>query len=184
MRKTPAPTLDMVAARAGVGRGTVSRVINGSSQVSERARAAVRRAVEELGYVPNQAARTLVTRRTGTVALVISESQDRLWGEPYFAGVIRGISRQLAEFDLRLMFTLASSTQERERLEPYLLGHHVDGALLISLHGDDPLPRHLRDSGLPVVLCGAPVGDRNVAYVDSDNGGGARRAVEHLLSQG
>ncbi|MGH8794532.1 MAG: LacI family DNA-binding transcriptional regulator [Stackebrandtia sp.] len=174
----------MVAALAGVGRGTVSRVINGSAQVSERARQAVNEAVAELGYVPNQAARALVTRRTDTVALVISESADRLWGEPYFAGVIRGINRQLSESGFRLMFTLASSREERERLEPYLLSRHVDGVLLISLHGEDPMPKHLRDSGMPVVLCGAPVSGLRVPYVDSDNRGGARLATEHLKAAG
>jgi DNA-binding LacI/PurR family transcriptional regulator len=63
------PTLDQVAARAGVGRGTVSRVINGSPQVSPEARAAVERAIAELGYVPNRAARALVTRRTDVVGV-------------------------------------------------------------------------------------------------------------------
>ena len=67
------PTLEEVAARAGVGRGTVSRVINGSPQVTERTRARVMRADDELGYVPNMAARALVTRRTDTIALVIAE---------------------------------------------------------------------------------------------------------------
>ncbi|HEY0696379.1 MAG TPA: LacI family DNA-binding transcriptional regulator, partial [Micromonospora sp.] len=69
------PTLDAVAARAGVGRGTVSRVVNGSPQVSPKARAAVQAAIAELGYVPNRAARALVTRRTDSVALVVSESE-------------------------------------------------------------------------------------------------------------
>ncbi|WP_035702362.1 LacI family DNA-binding transcriptional regulator, partial [Glycomyces tenuis] len=58
------PTLDTVARHAGVGRGTVSRVINGSPKVAEDTRAAVLAAIKELGYVPNQAARTLVTQRT------------------------------------------------------------------------------------------------------------------------
>ncbi|ADD45898.1 LacI family DNA-binding transcriptional regulator [Stackebrandtia nassauensis] len=184
MEKRSAPTLDTVAARAGVGRGTVSRVINGSSRVSQEARDAVNRAITELGYVPNHAARSLVTRRTDVIALVISETEDRMWGEPYFADVIRGITRQLSESGLRLMFTLASTAEDRSRLETYLLGKHVDGALLISLHGDDPLPRHLEGSGLPVVLCGAPVGETDVPFVDSDNRGGARQAVEHLASTG
>ena len=74
-----------MAARAGVGRGTASRVINGS-QPGERARAqAVLAAIDELGYVPNRAARSLVTRRTDSVALVVSESEERFFGEPFFA---------------------------------------------------------------------------------------------------
>ena len=80
------PTLDAVAARAGVGRGTVSRVVNGSPQVSPEARAAVQQAIAELGYVPNRAARALVTQRTDSVALVVSESGERVFTEPFFAG--------------------------------------------------------------------------------------------------
>ena len=88
-RMSPAggqPTIEQVAARAGVGRGTVSRVINGSPQVTDRTREAVLRAIDELGYVPNRAARALVTQRTDTVALLISESEERIFGEPFFAG--------------------------------------------------------------------------------------------------
>ncbi|GAB3996483.1 hypothetical protein GCM10029992_16730 [Glycomyces albus] len=69
-----------MARHAGVGRGTVSRVINGSPKVAEDTRTAVLAAIKELGYVPNQAARTLVTQRTDTVALVVTESQEWLWG--------------------------------------------------------------------------------------------------------
>src|SRR5690606_7170087 len=97
------PTLEAVAARAGVGRGTVSRVINGSPNVSQKAREAVQAAIQELGYVPNRAARTLVTRRTDTVALVVSESEGRLFDEPYFAGTIRGIGSALSETGLQLL---------------------------------------------------------------------------------
>src|SRR5438046_10640977 len=91
------PTLDQVAAHAGVGRGTVSRVINGSPQVSPEAREAVRQAIADLGYVPNRAARALVTRRTESVALVVSEAEERLVGEPFFAGVFCGVRSALGE---------------------------------------------------------------------------------------
>ena len=85
------PTLDQVAARAGVGRGTVSRVVNGSPQVVRGApRPPSSRRSHELGYVPNRAARALVTQRTDSVALVVSESEERVFGEPFFAGIIRG----------------------------------------------------------------------------------------------
>lgn len=178
------PTLEAVAARAGVGRGTVSRVINGSSKVSEKARAAVERAIDELGYVPNRAARTLVTRRTDTVALVVSEPEERLWGEPYFAGIIRGMSTGLADTGLQLILAFTQSKADHERLERYLTGNHVDGVMLVSLHGQDPLPERLEASGVPTVLNGFPVGLRPVSYVDADNRGGARQAVEYLAAGG
>src|ERR1044072_4803120 len=96
------PTLDAVAARAGVGRGTVSRVVNGSPQVSPEARAAVQRAIAELGYAPNRAAGALVPQRTDSVALVVSESEERVFGEPFFAGIVRGISSALGDTQLQL----------------------------------------------------------------------------------
>jgi DNA-binding LacI/PurR family transcriptional regulator len=177
-----------VAERAGVGRGTVSRVINGSPQVSDHTRRAVEAAVAELGYVPNLAARALVTRRTDAVALVISESEERVFSEPFFAGVVRGISSVLSETQLQLWLAMAQTPAERERVEHHLTSQHVDGVMLLSLHDADPLPQLLEKRGLPVVLGGRPAAmlntDVEVAYVDADNKGGARTAVEHLLSLG
>ncbi|WP_344589205.1 LacI family DNA-binding transcriptional regulator [Actinomadura vinacea] len=185
MRRASArPTLEEVAARAGVGRGTVSRVINGSPRVSEEAREAVLAAIDELGYVPNRAARTLVTRRTDTVALVVAESEQRVFDEPFFAGIIRGISRELNDTGLQLLLALARSPEEYARLGNYLTGQHVDGVLLTSLHGDDPLPAKLEAGGVPTVLGGRPLGLSPVSYVDVDNRHGAREAVEHLLRGG
>ncbi|MFI0349344.1 LacI family DNA-binding transcriptional regulator [Actinomadura sp. 9N407] len=183
-RSTARPTLEEVAVRAGVGRGTVSRVINGSPRVSAESRESVLRAIEELGYVPNRAARTLVTRRTDTVALVVAESEQRVFDEPFFAGIIRGISSELTDTGLQLLLALAQSPQEYARLESYLTGQHVDGVLMTSLHGEDPLPAKLEAGGVPTVLGGRPAGLTPVSYVDVDNRYGARQAVEHLLSRG
>jgi DNA-binding LacI/PurR family transcriptional regulator len=178
------PTLEQVAARAGVGRGTASRVINGSSHVSDKSRRAVMDAVTELGYVPNPAARSLVTRRTDTVALVISESEERIFGEPFFAGVIRGISAVVTASSRQLVLALTTSRDEASPLERYLTRQHLDGVLMLSLHGEDPLPHHLQQRGLPMVLGGRPAGWNGGGYVDVDNRGGARQAVMHLLERG
>jgi DNA-binding LacI/PurR family transcriptional regulator len=176
------PTLDQVAERAGVGRGTVSRVINGSPQVSEHTRLAVEAAVAELGYVPNLAARALVTRRTDAVALVISESEERVFSEPFFAGVVRGISARVSAAGRQLVLALAVAPERP--LERYLTAQHVDGVLLVSLHGDDPLPELLRGRGLPVVLGGRPPAGYGGPFVDVDNVGGAQAGVAHLVARG
>ncbi len=192
-RSAGRPTLDEVAALAGVGRGTVSRVVNGSPQVSPAAREAVERAIAELGYVPNRAARALVTQRTDSVALVVSESGERVFGEPFFAAIIRGISAGLSETPLQLWLAMAQSTAERQRVAQHLTRQHVDGALLLSLHDDDPLPGLLRERGIPMVLGGRPAGmlagdplsgAAGEVYVDVDNEGGARLAVGHLVDIG
>ncbi|WP_405358806.1 LacI family transcriptional regulator [Kitasatospora sp. NBC_00085] len=183
-RQTGRPTLEEVAARAGVGRGTVSRVINGSSQVSEQAKEAVGRAIAELGYVPNRAARALAGSRTDAVALVVPETEARVFAEPYFLDIIRGVSAELGAADKQLLLTLIRTDQERQRFEQYLAAQRVDGVLLVSVHRDDPLPDQVRALGLPAVLNGRRSPDEPVAYVDSDNVGAGRSAVAHLAGRG
>jgi DNA-binding LacI/PurR family transcriptional regulator len=178
------PTLEQVAALAGVSRATVSRVVNGSSKVSPAVRAQVERAVAKLGYVPNRAARSLVTRRADSVALVVSEPHARFFSEPFFAGMVRGVSAALAETGVQLQLLIAHDVGDRGRLERYVVGGHVDGVLLASLHGDDPLPGTLERAGVPAVLVGRPAGSGPASYVDADNRGGARKAVDHLARRG
>ncbi|MGD9959208.1 LacI family DNA-binding transcriptional regulator [Nocardioides sp.] len=178
------PTLEQVAARAGVGRGTASRVINGGAKVSAKARVAVEEAIAELGYVPNPAARTLVTRRTDAVALVIAESEERIFGEPFFAGVVRGIGSALSEANRQLVLLIAQAGHRTGHLADYLTRQHVDGVLLLSLHDDDELPQRIRSRGLPVVLGGRVNDTEPGAFVDVDNLLGARLAVDHLVHLG
>ena len=183
------PTLEQVAALAGVSRATVSRVVNGSPKVSPVVRAQVERAVAKLGYVPNRAARSLVTRRADSVALVASEPHARFFSEPFFAGMVRGVSAALAETGVQLLLLIAQGLPDRQRLQRYVVGGHVDGVLLASLHGDDPLPGALERAGVPAVLVGRPAGrgvDRGApaSYVDADNPGGARKAVDHQVRRG
>ncbi|MDH2413435.1 LacI family DNA-binding transcriptional regulator [Nocardioides sp. CER19] len=183
MSQARRPTLEDVAARAGVGRGTASRVINGASRVSAQAREAVQTAIDELGYVPNRAARSLVTNRTDAIALVIAESEERVFGEPFFAGVVRGIGTAVAEADKQLVLLLAPA-ERAGHIDDYLTRQHVDGVLLLSLHDDDTLPTRIRGHGIPVVLGGGPRPGPGVGYVDNDNAEGARLAVAHLLERG
>ncbi|MGC2999033.1 LacI family DNA-binding transcriptional regulator [Streptomyces sp. G35A] len=183
----PRPTLEAVAARAGVSRATVSRVVNGSDGVRERLAERVRRAVEELGYVPNQAARSLVTKRHDAVAVIVAEPETRVFADPFFASQLRGISKELTAHDNQLVLLLTEDRDDHARVGRYLAGGHVDGALVFSLHLDDPLPELIQRAGLPAVFGGRPDGDGvrdGVVYVDSDNRGGARDAVRHLLGLG
>ncbi|NEE54020.1 LacI family transcriptional regulator, partial [Streptomyces sp. SID8455] len=100
----------------------------------------VLKAVDELGYIPNHAARTLVTRRTGAVAVVIAEPEIRIFSDPFFSQQIRGISKELTAHDTQLVLLLVEGPGDFDRIARYLSGGHVDGALAFSLHTDDPLP--------------------------------------------
>lgn len=178
------PTLEEVAARAGVGRGTVSRVINGSPRVSDATRAAVEAAVAELGYVPNTAARALAANRTDAIALVVPEPETRFFAEPYFSDMLRGVGAAISDTEMQLLLIFAGSDRERRRLAQYLAAHRVDGVLLVSVHADDPLPDLLAQLEIPAVISGPRSAAETLTSVDSDNYGGGRQAAEHLLSRG
>ncbi|MDX3116271.1 LacI family DNA-binding transcriptional regulator [Streptomyces scabiei] len=183
----PRPTLEAVAARAGVSRATVSRVVNGGNGVREPLVERVRQAVDELGYVPNQAARSLVTKRHDAVAVIIAEPETRVFADPFFALQLRGISKELTARDNQLVLLLTEGRDDHARVARYLAGGHVDGALVFSLHLDDPLPGLIQDVGVPTVFGGRPGwsdGTRDAVYVDSDNRGGAREAVRLLAGLG
>lgn len=182
------PTLEAVAARAGVSRATASRVVNGGDGVRKPLVDKVLKAVDELGYIPNHAARTLVTRRTGAVAVVIAEPEIRIFSDPFFSQQIRGISKELTAHDTQLVLLLVEGPGDFDRIARYLSGGHVDGALAFSLHTDDPLPAITRRAGIPTVYGAtswtADPGDQAVPYVDADNRGGARVAVQYLRDLG
>ena len=175
-------TLEGVASVAGVSRATVSRVVNGSPRVSPEVRRDVEAAIEQLGYVPNRAARALVTRRSESFGVVITEPTGRLFSDPFFPRVLRGISLELTARDLQLILLMPNSPADVRRTGDYLSAGHVDGAVLVSLHGDDPLPSRLLEAGIPLVVVGRPQRGISASYVDVDNRQGARSAVEHLIA--
>ncbi|HEY0697022.1 MAG TPA: LacI family DNA-binding transcriptional regulator [Micromonospora sp.] len=180
------PTLEAVARRAGVSRATVSRVVNGSTTVAEEIQNRVHKAVREMGYVPNLAARSLVTQRTDSIALVLPESPNRVFSDDqFFPAIIRGVSQELEAADKQLVVMMAGSDAGHGRVERYASGRHVDGVMFASMHGADPLPSTRERLGIPVVCCGRSYGrSATVPYVDVDNVGGVTAALRHLLDSG
>lgn len=180
-----AATLEVVAALANVSRATASRVLNGSPRVSPEAKESVLLAAAELNYTPNRAARSLVTKRSDSVAFVVTESQDRFFHDPFFLHMLRGAHSVLAARERQLLFVVNAGEQDRARLINYAAGGHIDGVMLVSVHGGDSLPDQLHSLGVPVVLSGRPLdSDSPVHFVDADNRDGARVATALLLNRG
>ena len=185
------PTMDQVAEAAGVSRATVSRVINGAPSVDAKIREIVQRAIADTGYVPNLAARSLVTRRTNSVALVISEPDrpndtsflNRVFTDPYFGRITAGATGALRPHDIHLVIIPTDSTDHHHVIR-YLRQGHVDGVLLISSHEQDPLPRQVHELGIPAVVSARPAQPIAASFVDVDQRLGARLAAEHLLGPG
>jgi DNA-binding LacI/PurR family transcriptional regulator len=180
-----APTLEAVAARAGVSRATASRVLRGSPRVSAAAKQAVEEAVEALAYTPNRAARSLVTGRSDSIAFYVDETEDRMFNDPFFLGMLRTAHAGVAAAGMQLIVSVASAPSDQERFLHFAAGGHVDGVLLMSLHGRDELPERLEQAGIPTVLSGRPLTEHDdLYYVDADNRGGAAMATRHLIESG
>ncbi|WP_196450811.1 LacI family DNA-binding transcriptional regulator [Planomonospora sp. ID82291] len=179
------PTIHDVAAAAGVSRGTVSRLLNGDRYVSTTARVAIERAIAETGYVVNRNARSLVTQRTGSVVMVLSEPHEKLFEDPNYSVMIRTAVRMLAERDMSLVMMVAGDDGDRDRVIRYVRGGHADGVLLLSTHAGDRMVDALVDTGIPAVAQGAVIGRENVIpYAAADDREGARQMTRHLVGQG
>ncbi len=178
------PTLESVAAAAGVSRSTVSRVVNASPNVRPEVVAVVNDAIERLKYVPNRAARSLAGRHTYAMALLIPEDTTRFFGDPYFASIVKGITAELEQSDY-ILNLLVTSDDPNGKTRRYLEGGNVDGALVASHHAGNTDLVEL-NATMPVVFGGRPtVQDIGpCCYVDIDNVDGAAQATRHLISRG
>lgn len=175
-------TLEEVARVAGVSRATVSRVVNQVPTVDREIRETVERAIKATGYRPNQAARSLVTRRAGSIALVLPEG-GRILGDPFFGRVVQGAMSVVDPLGLHLVITLAGSSTYQNLLGDLRQGR-LDGAILMHTYLDDPLPGLLVESGVPVVLSGRPFRPLAITQVDVNQAAGVRLAAEHLVARG
>ena len=161
-----------VAREAGVSRATVSRVVNGVRNVAPGIQQAVRDAVARTGYTPDQAARSPVTRRTGAVALVLSATGKafaaRVFSDPFFGRIVDSVLPVLRERAIQPVMLVAESERARNRLVEYLRQGGADGALVVPLDVDDPLPARLVAAVVPTVLFGRPHDSTPCGFVDLD----------------
>ncbi|RKN37214.1 LacI family DNA-binding transcriptional regulator [Streptomyces hoynatensis] len=188
------PTLEDVARAAGTSRATVSRVINGIRNVDPAIQEAVRRAIAATGYVPNRAARSLVTRRADSLALVVSgagdeegqggEARGGLLADPFFGRTAGGVIGALRPRGMHPVLMLADSAEARRQVVASLRQGGADGALLVSTHAADPLPEQLVHAGVPAVMFARPPRPIPVSYVDFAHHDGARLAADHLVARG
>jgi LacI family transcriptional regulator len=177
-------TLEEVGKLAGVSRSTVSRVINDHPNVREQVRERVWQVINDTGYRPHAAARSLVTRRTRIIGAIIPQAVTTLFVDPFFPLLLCGITETCNDHGYHLMLSLFNGPATEEELYRRLVhSGHLDGVIVASTRMDDPLVPTLLDDDVPFILVGRH-SDSRAGYVDVDNVSGSRMAVEHLIRLG
>ena len=168
-------TIKEVAARSGVGIGTVSRVLNNSPQISEATRKKVMKAIKELNYVPNVAGKRLSQKKSYVIAVVVP-----VIDHPFFAKLVSSIEK---EADEKGYSVLLASSQHRIEKEHEILKrlqqHEADGALFVTHY------EHAEEEfdNLAIVSIDRHLG-KDIPVVTTDNYEASRKAVEHLIEKG
>lgn len=178
-------TLDDIAKQSGVSRSTVSRVINGQPYVRQEVRERVLRVIQETGFHPNIAARTLASQRSWMIGLVLPRSVSSFFADPYFPRLTQGIARACNQYNYTLNLFLISSPDDEDKIYPRISRKgFLDGILVQSGQVGDQLIERLINLTIPVVVAGRPFHTSDVSYLDVDNVKAAFDAVTHLIRLG
>ena len=183
-RRTPArrpriPTIADVAAHAGVSTSTVSYVMNNRNRVSPGTRRRVLRAIEELGYQPNNAAQGLATRQMDSLGILVPLSPEAVFSDPFFPEILRGIGRATHRHRYTMVLSMVAEDELYQAGVHLLRSKRTDGLLVI-----DPRRAHsqippLVEEGFPVVVIGRQE-HPDVMWVDVDNVSGGYQAARHV----
>ena len=185
-RLPPRITIKDIAARAGVSIGAVSYALNGRPGVSEATRLRVLTVAEELGWVPDNAARRLAGAQTETVGLVLTSGTAKSLGvAPWFMEFIGGVATVLAEHGYGMMMQVVSDIDaEIEVYRKWARSRLVDGVILVDLRSADPRVGAVRSLRLPAVIAGPPEVAQGFACVWTNDGAAAQEAVRYLAALG
>lgn len=177
-------TIEQIAELATVSRSTVSRVLNNHPSVRRGVRERVQRIIDEYGYAPQAAARSLVRQRTSVLGLLIPRSAAFIFSDPFFYAIIQGINDTCTQHSYFLMLSIVTAETEQEFYQRIVRSRHFDGVIMLSSDIDDPiLPLLLRDQ-TPLVLVGRHPYFQDMSWVDVENREAARGAVSHLIDLG
>ncbi|OIJ17058.1 LacI family transcriptional regulator [Anaerobacillus alkalilacustris] len=178
-------TIKDIAKAAGVSVTTVSRALNGYSDVNEKTRTKIKEIAEQLQYSPNALARSLVMNKTNTVGLLVSELNRSGVKDNFTFEVMCGINDSLGDlgYDL-ILFNTNTAKQKKKSYAQLSRERQVEGVIIQGMKKDDPYLKEVIDSNIPSVLIDIEMKGTNVGYVTTDNEFGAQMAMKHLINYG
>ena len=178
-------TIKEIAKMAGVSPSTVSRVISDDPRISIETKQKVKKFMEEMNYHPNAIARSLVSRSTNTIAIVMPYSADEAFMNPFFPEALRGIIKCTYNAGYCVLITNGVTQDEQiESLYSLVRGGRVDGIILMYSKKDDPILKELKKMSIAFSMIGRPVENNNVSYVDNDNVKASYEATKYLIENG
>jgi LacI family transcriptional regulator len=179
------PTQLQIAKEVGVSRTTVSLVLNNvpGVRINPETRQRILEVASRLNYYPNAAARKLVSGRTQTIGFVLCQSFNCIFADAFLPEVLRGVGKAVQENDYRVLIHSVSDVALPDAYIGLVREKHIDGIILSGPRSDDQQLLRLRKENFPIVLLGQLPGS-NIPFVDVDNVGAAKQAVEHLIGLG
>ncbi len=174
-----------VADQVGVSRTTVSFVLNKvpGSQISDDTRRRVVQAAEELGYVPDAAARALASRRSQIIGLVLARGHHHLASDAFITQILDGLIDIVRQNEMRLLTDIVEPQHQEGTYLELVRAKRIDGIILSGPRFDDEALQALEGDGFPTVLMGQ-LPNTSLYSVDVDNYAAARMAVAHLINLG
>ncbi len=178
-------TITDVARVSGVSTSTVSRVLSDNPRISEKTRIRVLQAVEDLGYRPHAAARSLANSASRTIGLILNTEAEQFVRNPFFIGAMAGISQIAQENDYDVMYAFNPAEKgELEIASRYVQGRTVDGIILFTSRAQDRCIAYLRQQNCPFSVIGRPDHAENTLWVDNDNFQASYQAADLLIARG
>jgi len=180
-----AVTIKDVARKAGVSPSTVSRVLSNHPRISTETSQKVRAIMEQLGYHPNIMAKSLVSKTTNSICIMLPKSAEELFSNYFFMELIRGIVTQASRVGYDVLISSgANEKEEVEGVSRLLNGRRVDGVILLYSRTDDPVIDFLQEHSHPFVLIGRSDKYSDILSVDTDNVQASYDSTKHLISLG
>lgn len=178
-------TIKEVAELAKVSPSTVSRVISDNSRISEKTKKKVKKAMEELGYYPNAIARSLVRKSTNTLGIVMPQSTEAAFLNPFFSQVLSGIAAGAHEKDYCIILSTGNTEMSQlESIRNIVLSGRVDGVILMYSSVNNIILKEIKKLNIPILIIGKPLEDLDVLYVDNDNFKASYYVTKKLIKKG
>ncbi|RKD75622.1 LacI family transcriptional regulator [Sinobaca qinghaiensis] len=178
-------TIKDVAEKAGVAPSTVSRVLSSHPSISDKTKAKVRRAMTEMGYVPNLHARRLAGRKTNTIGIVMPNDAGSSFENLFFPEILKAVSTYASKKGEGLYITTSQTEEEKlAEIKKMVENRMVDGVIILYSQKEDRLRSYLEKVKFPYTVVGSPAPFPKASFVNNDNEKAGYEAASYLCSLG